>query len=254
MTQEERRRSARKHLAALHSLGHYSELMEAEFARLARQISNSSLGSHKNEPKQVTAGAADAGRPTSPAPPRRFTDSPEPQHSAIAEEDGEEEADGYFAPASEHRAGLALSRTDRIEPTSDEEEGDTVDQVPPPQAAEASASGAPPPGRSAPVRQGSAAMQAVRGLFRPRANTTGHGATDATRTPAAQPADSHASAAAGAGLEPDQNGNSSIRFATMNRPDRDGPTTGTGRPLPVVGSPLNVRRVPSKRVEDHQQQ
>lgn len=202
--------------------------MEAEFSRLARQISNGSLRSLRREAKEPKA-ATPAKRASSP-PPRRFTESPERQ-GAIAEE---EEADGYFAPASEHRTGLPLDRTERIEPLSEEEEA-------PPRQPEASTSRAPPPGRRAPVRQGSAAMQAVRGLFRPRANT----AAESTRAQAAQPtADDDGSP------NQDQNGNPSIRFATQTRPDREGSTAGNGRPLPVVGSSMSVRRDPSRRVEE----
>lgn len=206
--------------------------MEAEFSRLARQISNGSLRSLRREAKEPKA-AGPAKRAASP-PPRRFTESPEPQ-DAIAEE---EEADGYFSPASEHRTGLPLDRTERIEPLSDDEEEEGAAAVPPRQP-EASTSRAPPPGRRAPVRQGSAAMQAVRGLFRPRANT----AAESSRAPAAQPSTDGSP-------NQDQNGNPSIRFATQTRPDREGSTAGNGRPLPIVGGSMSVRRVPSRRVED----
>jgi hypothetical protein len=92
-----------------------------------------------------------------------------------------------------------------------------------------------------PRRQGSAAMQAVRGLFRPRANT----AAESSRAQAAQPTADDESP-----NSQDQNGNPSIRFATQTRPDREGSTAGNGRPLPVVGSSISVRRDPSRRVED----
>lgn len=230
LSEDEKRRKAKKHLAALRSLGHHSDALDAEFARLARSLSNSSVESMEQQPRPKRRDRAPSSRDQ---PPRRITASPEPMTAtAIPEEN--EEADEYFAPAADHRTGISLSRTDRIEPDSDEEAGDAADAQP-----EASTSRAPPPARRAPVRQGSSAMQAVRGLFKPK----GGNGIAGSRSDSPEPVEADET-------DRDQNGNPSIRFAAMNRPDRDGSSTGTGRPLPVVGSSMSVRRVPSRRIDD----
>jgi hypothetical protein len=228
LTPEEKRQKTKKHLAALRSLGHTTEGLEAEFAKIARTLSHEreQEAARKGEKgKKVAAPpqferideTPEPSRPGTPEPmppqPRRH--SPPPPRS-YSPEPMAQLASGS-GPSSD-KGDLSLFRTERIEPESDEEE-----PAPP----------APSPSpRPTPVRQHSSAMQAVRGmLFRGRGR-------DASTSPSP-------SSSRDEPVDRDQAASPSIRFAAVNRPERDG--SGGGRPLPVVGSSLSVRREPSRR-------
>ncbi|GAA5830141.1 hypothetical protein JCM11251_006892 [Rhodosporidiobolus azoricus] len=250
MTPEEKARKAKKHLAALRALGHPVEALEADFAKLAKICSkegkdcttkpaelnkkaakqgNTAAGStllarpHADSATQTPASSPARGRSPSaePSPVPRFTESPDRSASP--------------APSAPGRdPGLSLFHADRIEPTS-EEEDEASDAINPPKRLS-------PPVRPTPVRQGSALASMRDMIFRPNR------ARDASRSPSAS-----------RGPSPDRAGREnsgssatapSIRFAAVNRPERDGSGPGTGRALPVVGSGLSVRRVPTWKAEE----
>ncbi|GAA5973897.1 hypothetical protein JCM11641_001205 [Rhodosporidiobolus odoratus] len=263
LSPKEKAARAKKHLAALRALGHPFEALEAEFAQLTKIGSKDKTqkdagrkqvargDSAAAEPSRKAAGStflaapqADSaaqtpsatpslGRSSSPSPSpspartpalRRLTESPERDASP---------APTPSLPIAGHKPSLALFHAERIEPESDEE------------AAPAAAAAADPPhgdffsSRPTPVRQNTA-LQSMRDmLFRHNKNRDSSRPPGASRDPSPAREDSGSSAAA-----------PSIRFATVNRPERDGNGQSSGRPLPVVGSGLAVRRVPSRKMEE----
>ncbi|GAA5872541.1 hypothetical protein JCM1840_004833 [Sporobolomyces johnsonii] len=249
MTPEEKRARAKKHLAALRALGHPAEMLEAEFAKLAKIRSKEQDGSHRlldASPHQPVAStsrgpANDEVAQTPPVgspSPRVFTRSPSPQSPSRSRSRSPSRSSSRSprppSPVPGRSNGsLALTRTDRIDPSSDEEDAEAEDAVD-------SSRTLPPrdPARPPPTRQGSSAMQAVRELFRPRAADRPSGPASmaaANRQRLSEASD------VGSTTAP------SIRFAAVDRPSREGTSTGTGRPLPVVGSGLSVRKVLGKR-------
>lgn len=218
MTPEEKRRKAKKHLDALRGLGHPIDALEAEYARIGKTLSREGdAPKHKTDSAVQTPGSSVRGRsagPT-PSPQPRFTESPPPRSDSPE----------LLQPPA-RTPGVSLFRSERIDPPSDEDE-----PAPPPRQSPSPSRA--PPVRPVPTRQGSTAMQAMRDmLFRGK----GPG-----RSP-------HASVPSSREPSPERDGQAgpSIRFATVDRPTREG-STGTGRALPVVGSSLSVRKVPSKR-------
>ncbi|CEQ42546.1 SPOSA6832_04350 [Sporobolomyces salmonicolor] len=250
MTPEEKRARAKKHLAALRALGHPAEMLEAEFAKLSKtrsieqDASPRLLDASPREPVASTSrgpGIAEEAQtpPVGPSSPRVFTRSPSPQSRSRSQSRSPSRSPSRPpSPApgsSKPPLSLALTRTDRIDPSSDEEDAEAEDAVD-------SSRILPPrdPARPMPTRQSSSAIQAVRELFRPRAADRPAG--PASTSAASRQRLSEASAGGGS-VAP------SIRFAAIDRPSREGTSSGTGRPLPVVGSGLGVRRVLSKRTD-----
>ncbi|BGP27801.1 hypothetical protein JCM10295v2_006778 [Rhodotorula toruloides] len=232
LTPQEKRRKAKMHLAALRLLGHPTEGLEAEIAKIARTMSHEreeETAARKGEKGKKAVAPSSIGRiDESPEPSRAGTPEPStsrprrlsPPPRSYSPEPTAQLASG-IGPSSD-RGDLSLFRTDRIEPETDEEEA-----APAPLAAASS-----PPPRPTPVRQHSSTMQAMRErLFR------GRGRDASTSPPPGSSRDDP--------VDRDQAASPSIRFAAVNRPERDG--NGGGRPLPVVGSSLSVRREPSKR-------
>ncbi|GAA5959101.1 hypothetical protein JCM21900_002559 [Sporobolomyces salmonicolor] len=250
MTPEEKRARAKKHLAALRALGHPAEMLEAEFAKLAKirsieqDASPRLLGASPREPVASTSrgpGIAEEAQtpPVGPSSPRVFTRSPSPRSLSRSQSRSPSRSPSRPpspAPGSiKPPLSLALTRTDRIDPSSDEEDAEAEDAV--------DSSRTLPPrdlARPMPARQSSSAIQAVRELFRPRAADRPAGPAS---TPAASRQRLSEASAGGGSVAP------SIRFAAIDRPSREGTSSGTGRPLPVVGSGLGVRRVLSKRTD-----
>ncbi|GJN94505.1 hypothetical protein Rhopal_007587-T1 [Rhodotorula paludigena] len=168
------------------------------------------LSREGDAPKHKTDSAVQT-----PGSSPRFTESPPPRSDSPE----------LLQPPA-RTPGVSLFRSERIDPPSDEDE-----PAPPPRQSPSPSRA--PPVRPVPTRQGSTAMQAMRDmLFRGK----GPG-----RSP-------HASVPSSREPSPERDGQAgpSIRFATVDRPTREG-STGTGRALPVVGSSLSVRKVPSKR-------
>ncbi|BGP43663.1 hypothetical protein JCM10449v2_007708 [Rhodotorula kratochvilovae] len=238
LTADEKRRKAKKHLDALRSLGHPAEALEEEFARLGRTLSRESRRNSVDATPSTSSTPArakiDSAVHTPAASPPRGrsagpTPSPQPEHRFTASPARTASPEPLAQPQRSN-AELSLFRSDRIDPPAED------DAALAPVAAPVTTL----PARPAPTRQGSTAMQAMRELFRPRAQaaraTPGHSAAASTREESPTREDSGDSSGAGP----------SIRFAAVDRPHRDG-STGTGRALPVVGSSLNVRRTPSKR-------
>ncbi|GAA6037492.1 hypothetical protein JCM8097_008215 [Rhodosporidiobolus ruineniae] len=253
LTPEEKAAKAKKHLAALRALGHPADALEAEFAKLYKTISregDSTPDRKTNEQAKTVAGSTLLARPhadsavqtpastpgfgvpspprsrsrsASPVPPPRLTESPEPDASP--------------APPVTRPTGLSLFRSDRIDPVSDDEE--LHDDNPAP--VETSRRNV---ARPTPVRQGSALASMRDMIFRPK---LGGSSRSPGQSRSSSPERGNSSAR-------DNSGSSaaapSIRFANVSRPERDGSGPGTGRPLPVVGSGLSVRRVPSRRPEE----
>ncbi|GAA6013430.1 hypothetical protein JCM10207_008841 [Rhodosporidiobolus poonsookiae] len=250
MTPQEKAAKAKKHLAALRALGHPAEALEAEFAKLAKVASKekdrntSAAGPKASEQAQTAAGSTLLARPhadsavqtpgdspsTSPARPGRSREpSPlPPRLTESPERDASPAPSPAIRPAQ--RTGLSLFRSERIDPASDDDDeaGEPASLAAP--AASTSRAAA----RPSPHRQNSALQSMREMLFR----TTGAGRSPGgSRNPSPERQDTNASSVP------------SIRFAAVNRPERDGSGVGTGRPLPVVGSGLSVRRVPSRRAE-----
>ncbi|BGO95795.1 hypothetical protein NBRC10512_001633 [Rhodotorula toruloides] len=233
LTPEEKRRKAKKHLAALRSLVHSTEGLEAEIAKIARTLS------HEREQQESLQKGEKGKKAAAPPSIERIDESPEPSRSSTPEPSTSQprrhsppprshspepmaQLSSGAGPSSD-KGDLSLFRTDRIEPESDEEEAAPLP---------AAASSSPVP-RPMPGRQHSSAMQAMREIiFRGRGR-------DASASP--PPGGSSREDP----INRDQAASPSIRFAAVNRPERDG--NGGGRPLPVVGSSLSVRREPSKR-------
>ncbi|GAA5822504.1 hypothetical protein JCM3770_002440 [Rhodotorula araucariae] len=241
LTAEEKRRKAKKHLDALRALGHPAEALEAEFARLARTLSGESRRNSIDPTPSTSSTPAQArgfGAAQTPAasPPRGRsadpTPSPHPEPRFTASPARSISPERAAEPPRASNADLSLFRSERIDPPSDDDDVAAVVAASP-----ASISG---PARPVPARQGSTAIQAMRELFRPRASAprTPLGPSTATSSRDESPTREDSGDSNGAGP--------SIRFAAVDRPQRDG-STGTGRALPVVGSSLSVRRTPSKR-------
>lgn len=200
LTEAEKRARAARHLAALKALGSPIESVEAELAKLSG-------------PKETT---------TEPSPKPVASTSKSPSR-------------GRATPASGGGGGgVALERTDRIEPSSDDEEIPTTPTVLPPSARSTPAS---TPRPSPPLRSNSA-MQAMRHMFI-RSTSTSR-SPDPARAPSRFVEEPEV-------LDEDEElaaPSNTIRFADMDRPSREG-STGTGRPLPVVGGGLALRREPT---------
>ncbi|GAA5876841.1 hypothetical protein JCM8547_002405 [Rhodosporidiobolus lusitaniae] len=265
LTPAEKAAKAKKHLAALRALGHPAEALEVEFAKLAKMASRdkdskpsssaastplgrdrkaqeqskTAIGStllarpHADSSAQTTPAASPAlGRSASPSPlptPGRYTDSPERSASPAPDS-------SPAVPSKPPNPGLALFHAERIDPASDDEEEEAAAAAPLPTRTTTS------PSRPTPTRQGSALASMRELLFRPNRGRDSSRSPGASRDPSPNRdgrENSGSSAAA-----------PSIRFAAVSRPERDGSGSGTGRPLPVVGSGLSVRKVPSKRVEE----
>ncbi|GAA5913902.1 hypothetical protein JCM6882_004391 [Rhodosporidiobolus microsporus] len=252
LTPEEKARKAKKHLAALRALGHPAEALEAEFTKLAKLASRedkepeakiAQLDQKAAEQGKTAAGSTLLARPhadsatqtpahspsrsrtpsAAPSPAPRFTESPERSASP--------------APSANRAPGLSLFRSDRIDPSSDDDDEGEADPsaLDPPRRL-------PPPTRPTPHRQGSALASMRDMLFRPNRGRDGSRSPGASRDPSPDRAGRENSGSSATAP--------SIRFAAVNRPEREGSGAGTGRPLPVVGSGLSVRRVSSRRAEE----
>lgn len=249
LTPEEKHARAKRHLSALAGLGHSTEALEAEFAKIfhvSKQRQDDSprnpvaSGSRSKSNKSQSTNKRDSS--SVPSTPRVETPTPR-----IDEAPEEEEKEAGSRPRSRSRTpspaprpatGFALTRTERIDPVSDDEEAAVEAEE-----AQEQPRSLPPSSRPPPRRQNSSAMSVVRDLFRGKdkdnssASSTPRGSIDGPRP--SLPAEP----------ETDTSG-PSIRFAKVDRPTREGGGTGSGRPLPVVGSGLNVRRTPSKRATE----
>ncbi|KAK4702140.1 sodium/hydrogen antiporter, partial [Phenoliferia sp. Uapishka_3] len=229
MTDEEKAAKAAKHLTALQSLGHPVEAIEAQLAKLTKSTS-------KDSGDYFSAKGKGKGRASSPmersarSPPVDSGPSKGPSESPAIEE-GEEEPEEIVRPPRTTGLGLELTRTmrpdeDDEDASSEEEDGRARPSTPkkPPAAVVR---------RPSPVRNNMS--YAVRHLFKRSESKSG----DHRRGTPASYSDNELSRTATSG----------IRFATPDRPTRDG-NTGTGRALPVVGSSLSVRRVPTVPRQD----
>lgn len=221
LTPEEKRARAARHLAALKALGSPIGSIEEELSKLR-------LG-HKQS-------------------------KPDLKHDPIKEEDESPVASTSQAPAPSSSSGVALERTERIEPVSDDEE-EPVIRIPNTNAEVRSGSTERPSG---PTR-GASAMQTVRSMF---ARSSSHAARGGVDNSPVRDRDQRgwttgedvdedsraeeeaAAAATAAATEPDSSNvqNQSIRFAAVDRPNREG-VAGTGRTAPTLGSSgLSMRR------------
>ncbi|GAA5820293.1 hypothetical protein JCM10212_005861 [Sporobolomyces blumeae] len=240
---DEKKARAKHHLAALHALGHPIEDLEAEWAKLTRkqeererrqQPHASGSGSKPSRASKPDASATRIDEePSTPAPTPGLADG-----SQAGAESRSQSRTPSPAPRRSGGTGISLERTDRIDPASDDEEAaeEAAEAVEEPQTLSSNS------GRPAPKRQNSSAMAVVRDLFRGKDSSSSAPRGSAGSTP---------NASARQSPEPEQDSSGpSIRFAKVDRPTRDATAAGTGRPLPVVGSGLNVRRIPSKRVNE----
>ncbi|GAA5888311.1 hypothetical protein JCM16303_004202 [Sporobolomyces ruberrimus] len=249
LTPDEKHARAKRHLSALQGLGHSTEALEAELAKIFHLSKQQQDEAAKNP---VASGSGTKSQKdknsTAPSTPRN-TQTPTPRIDESAEEDESQPGSRPRSrsrtpsPAPRPAKGFALTRTDRIDPVSDEEEAaaeaEEAQEQPRSLPSSSTNESRPPP-----RRQNSSAMSVVRDLFRPKESsstprTGGNSTTDSPRRRSPEPEEA----------ENDTSG-PSIRFAQPNRPVREGSGPGTGRPLPVVGSGLNVRRTPSKRTTD----
>ncbi|GAA5939840.1 uncharacterized protein JCM15063_004319 [Sporobolomyces koalae] len=261
LTPDEKHARAKRHLSALQGLGHSTEALEAELAKIFHLSKQRQEDSERQQRKPVASGSgisskqkkSDSSAPSTPGitetGPERIEEEPEAEAAQTRGASRTPSRSRTPSPAPRRPStGFALVRTDRIDPVSDEEEGDVEQQQEAHESPRAlgSAGGA---SRPAARRQNSSAMAAVRDLFRggnhnnPKDSTANAGSPEATspnrgrsRVPTPEP-DNDASGP-------------SIRFAQVNRPNREGGGSGIGRPLPVVGSGLSVRRTPSKRATE----
>ena len=220
LTEDEKRARAARHLAALKALGAPIESVEAELAKLTKTKSNT--GSVKG--KEIS---------------RPFVDGEGPVASTSA---GTGAAGGRGRGGAAGR-GMPLERTERIEPSSDDEgPGAPISSVP----ASARASPNPTPRPSPPLRSNSA-MNAMRNMFGGgrSASTTRDQST--TRSPRERDEGftEEPEEAVLPEEEEDLQAPSGIRFAEMQRPDREGSSSG-GRPIPTLGTGLKITRTMSK--------
>lgn len=243
LTDDEKRARAARHLAALKALGSPIESIENELTklRLGRKPSKESVKGKSSAEQQPVASTS---RPTA---------SPRLDRSDSS------------SPARVTRSGVALERTDRIEPTSDDDdEGDNrqpVTRLPSTRltTGSSSATQGPNPRDSSPARPSgpartNSALQTMRSMFGRSSSqsrtqdkpvrdrnekgwTTGQG--DVDEDPSAEQAASEAVEEQPATVA--QGPGQSIRFADVDRPTREG-VTGTGRTAPSLGSSLSMRR------------
>ncbi|GAA5912630.1 uncharacterized protein JCM6883_005334 [Sporobolomyces salmoneus] len=228
LTPKEKHARAKRHLSALQGLGHSTEALEAEFAKIFGTSKQRQEEPQSRERKPVASGSGS-----------KQSESMKKQDSSTAPStprgDQARSRSRTPSPAPQPSKGFALTRTDRIDPVSDDEDAaaEAEEAQEQPQSLNSSTSTSRPP----PRRQNSSAMSVVRDLFRVKDNSSS--------TPRGSPeTNRHQSPEAANDSGP------SIRFAKVDRPAREGGTAGSGRPLPVVGSGLNVRRTPSKRVNE----
>lgn len=213
LTETEKRARAARHLAALKALGSPIESVEAELAKLTKTTSKESAKGKK------------ISRPFGREPSPGDGEGPVASTSAV----------GGSAGGRGRSRGVALARTDRIEPP-EEEESDQAPPLRPLPASSASTSRPSPPPRS------NSALQAVRHMFGRSPSSTR--TPEVGRTPESPAAPTFTAEAEGKEEDEELTQPTTIRFADVDRPTREG-STGTGRPLPVVGSGLSVRRTPT---------
>jgi len=227
MTPEEKRRKAKKHLDALRALGHPAEELEADLAKFERPSSrNSARGDERATGSKLAVHHEGDTPAETPARGRS------PQGDYFSSQGRSASPEPIAAPRTvSPQPGLSLFRSERIDPPSD-------DDASPAPAPAAAAAAAPSAARPLPARQNSKAMQSMRELFRARGPSRSPGpSSPSSRTGSPERDNSGDSGAGGP----------SIRFAAVDRPQREGGGTGTGRALPVVGGPLSMRKVPSQR-------
>lgn len=213
LTDAEKRARAARHLAALKALGSPIESVEAELAKLTRTTS-----------KESAKGKV-ISRPFGREPSPGDGEGPVASTSAV----------GGSAGGRGRSRGTALERTERIEPP---EEDDTAPALNPLPTASASTPRPSPPLRS------NSALQAVRHMFARSPSSTRSPETGRSPESSAAPQFTAEPEEAEEDEDEELAQPTTIRFADVDRPTREG-STGTGRPLPVVGSGLSVRRTPT---------
>lgn len=239
MTQKEKDQKAAKHVLALKKLGHPLSAVESEFAKLGKSISRDSA-------EKPSSGAKGKGKAAAPLPspgpsfsdePGSYTDhlpppskAPAAKPAAIVEdnEDDDEEVERPRPPPNKS-LGLSLTKTIRPGSSDDEDEDDVESPAPDPAPVMPKRPAATLRRPTPPLRKDSLAG-AMRQLFK-RADARSPGLEDGRHTFDEPP--------------PEDDSGPSIRFTTPDRPSREGGVS-TGRPLPVVGAGLSVRRVPTQ--------
>lgn len=220
MTPAESEARAARHIAALKALGKPLEVVEAELLKLKKSISNPHEQDYSPRPTLK-------GKERTISPPDTSPRGASPEASTS-------HARGETTPPNTRPSnpGLSLTRTDRVE--QDEDEWENEDTPTP-----ASPSTSPLTARSTlgarplPPPRANSKVRAMRQLLFHRDKSPerrGRQGTDSNR--------------GSRGSSPAR----SIRFAEGVRPDRDSMTGNfgsTGRTLPVVGSGLGMRRVPT---------
>lgn len=231
LTPEEKHARAKRHLSALAGLGHSTEALEAELAKIFHLSKQ-----QQEEDKQRNPVASGSGSKSNQSKKRDSSSVPSTPRIAESPDQSQSRSRSRTpSPAPRAPKGFALERTDRIDPISDDEEAEAEEANEQPQ----SLSSTSPQSRPAARRQNSSAMSVVRDLFRGRDSSTPRSGSNTPDSPRQR------------SPEPENDtGGPSIRFAQVDRPTREGSGPGTGRPLPVVGSSLNVRRTPSKRTTE----